>query len=132
MLVERDGDVDGAYALCQAVGASALQPIPAGADATRCAKGELNPSTVGQSLAHYFPENAIVRTGRHLRRWFHMATAAAPAHDWLMLTGGSIGYGLPTATGAAVACPDRRPLISRQMAVPCTRRLSLAGRCGLR
>ena len=25
-----------------------------------------------------------------------------------MLTGGSIGYGLPTATGAAIACPDRR------------------------
>jgi len=29
-------------------------------------------------------------------------------HDWLMLTGGSIGYGLPCAVGAAVACPDRR------------------------
>ena len=37
-----------------------------------------------------------------------MATASAPAHDWLMLTGGSIGYGLPAATGAAIACPDRR------------------------
>ncbi|NMH98152.1 acetolactate synthase large subunit [Pseudonocardia acidicola] len=35
------------------------------------------------------------------------ATAGAPRHDWLTLTGGSIGYGLPAATGAAVACPDR-------------------------
>jgi acetolactate synthase I/II/III large subunit len=26
----------------------------------------------------------------------------------LMLTGGAIGQGLPTAVGAAVACPDRR------------------------
>jgi acetolactate synthase-1/2/3 large subunit len=34
-------------------------------------------------------------------------TAGAPRHDWLTLTGGSIGYGLPAATGAAVACPDR-------------------------
>ena len=34
-------------------------------------------------------------------------TAGAPRHDWLSLTGGSIGYGLPAATGAALACPDR-------------------------
>ena len=30
-----------------------------------------------------------------------------PAHDWLTLTGGAIGQGLPVAVGAAVACPDR-------------------------
>jgi acetolactate synthase-1/2/3 large subunit len=35
------------------------------------------------------------------------ATAGAPRHDWLTLTGGAIGYGLPAATGAALACPDR-------------------------
>jgi acetolactate synthase I/II/III large subunit len=35
------------------------------------------------------------------------ATAGAPPHDWLTLTGGAIGYGLPAATGAALACPDR-------------------------
>jgi acetolactate synthase-1/2/3 large subunit len=35
------------------------------------------------------------------------ATAGAPRHDWLALTGGAIGFGLPAATGAAVACPDR-------------------------
>ena len=39
------------------------------------------------------------------------ATVAAPAHDWLTLTGGAIGQGLPAATGAAVACPDR-PVVS--------------------
>ncbi|WP_227651620.1 thiamine pyrophosphate-dependent enzyme, partial [Klebsiella pneumoniae] len=32
---------------------------------------------------------------------------AAP-HDWLQLTGGAIGEGLPLAVGAAVACPDRK------------------------
>ena len=36
------------------------------------------------------------------------ATAGAPPHDWLCLTGGAIGQGLPVAVGAAVACPDRR------------------------
>ena len=39
------------------------------------------------------------------------ATAGAPPHDWLTLTGGAIGQGLPVATGAAVACPDR-PVLS--------------------
>ena len=36
-----------------------------------------------------------------------MSEAAEP-HDWLSLTGGSIGFGLPTSIGAAVACPDRK------------------------
>ena len=34
-------------------------------------------------------------------------TAGSPRHDWLTLTGGAIGQGLPVAVGAAVACPDR-------------------------
>ncbi|HKY14715.1 MAG TPA: thiamine pyrophosphate-dependent enzyme, partial [Microthrixaceae bacterium] len=38
-----------------------------------------------------------------------MAAGAAP-HDWLCITGGSIGIGLPLAVGAAVAAPDRRVL----------------------
>jgi acetolactate synthase-1/2/3 large subunit len=42
--------------------------------------------------------------------WLSGATAGAPRHDWLCLTGGAIGYGLPAATGAAVACPDRKVL----------------------
>ncbi|MGH3358170.1 MAG: thiamine pyrophosphate-dependent enzyme, partial [Nocardioidaceae bacterium] len=36
------------------------------------------------------------------------ATAGAPHHDWLCLTGGAIGQGLPVALGAAVASPDRQ------------------------
>src|SRR5258707_13718841 len=35
-------------------------------------------------------------------------SGGAPAHTYLALTGGAIGQGLPCATGAAVACPDRR------------------------
>ena len=38
-----------------------------------------------------------------------MTENAAP-HDWLTLTGGAIGQGLPLALGAAVACPDRKVL----------------------
>jgi acetolactate synthase-1/2/3 large subunit len=39
------------------------------------------------------------------------ATAGAPAHDWLCLTGGAIGFGMPAAIGAAVAAPER-PVLS--------------------
>jgi acetolactate synthase-1/2/3 large subunit len=109
-LVERDGDVDGALeSLCEAVGATVLAPIVVQLARPDAPKGDLNPTTVGQSLAHFFPENAIVvDEGGTCGAGSAMATASAPAHDWLMLTGGSIGYGLPTATGAAIACPDRR------------------------
>ena len=32
----------------------------------------------------------------------------APPHDWINNRGGSIGYGMPVATGAAIACPERK------------------------
>ena len=35
------------------------------------------------------------------------ATRAAPPHDWLTCTGGSIGNAMPLAVGAAIACPNR-------------------------
>jgi acetolactate synthase-1/2/3 large subunit len=37
--------------------------------------------------------------------------ARAPRHSLLTLTGGAIGQGLPVATGAAIAAPDR-PVLS--------------------
>ena len=37
-----------------------------------------------------------------------MYTHGAARHDYLQLTGGAIGEGLPLACGAAVACPDRK------------------------
>jgi acetolactate synthase-1/2/3 large subunit len=45
-----------------------------------------------------------VTSGRAL---FPQTWAAAP-HDWIQITGGAIGYAFPAATGAAVACPDRK------------------------
>jgi acetolactate synthase-1/2/3 large subunit len=44
---------------------------------------------------------------------YFAASARAPRHSYLTLTGGSIGQGLPCATGAAVACPDR-PVLALQ------------------
>jgi acetolactate synthase I/II/III large subunit len=34
--------------------------------------------------------------------------AAGAPHDWIQNLGGSIGYSTPVATGAAIACPDRK------------------------
>jgi len=73
------------------------------------ADGPLSAATVGQVLAALMPEEAIISdeantTGPEL--FGHTATARS--HDWLRLTGGAIGQGLPLATGAAVACPGRR------------------------
>ncbi|MER9234605.1 acetolactate synthase large subunit [Mesorhizobium sp. M0622] len=38
------------------------------------------------------------------------ATRNSRPHDWLQNVGGSIGFGMPAATGAAIACPDRKVL----------------------
>jgi acetolactate synthase-1/2/3 large subunit len=63
------------------------------------------------AIGAVLPENAVVvdesmTSGRGLME----ATARVGAHDWLANTGGSIGFGMPLAVGAAVACPDRRVL----------------------
>ena len=55
------------------------------------------------------PEGAIVSDEANTAGLYAPgATAGAPPHDWLCLTGGAIGQGLPVAVGAAVACPDRK------------------------
>ncbi|WFU35016.1 acetolactate synthase large subunit [Bradyrhizobium brasilense] len=71
--------------------------------------GALDHATIAQAIACAIPENAImvdesVTTGRG----FFPPTAAAAPHDWLQNMGGSIGFSTPVATGAAVACPDRK------------------------
>jgi acetolactate synthase I/II/III large subunit len=71
--------------------------------------GPLTFATIAQAIACAIPENAIIvdesiTTGRG----FFPPTAAAPPHDWLQNMGGSIGFSTPVATGAAVACPDRK------------------------
>ena len=77
-------------------------------------RGALTPESVAQSVAALMPEQAIV-VNEAATAGFAMPgfTATAPSHSWLDLTGGAIGMGIPAATGAAVACPDR-PVLSLQ------------------
>ncbi len=61
------------------------------------------------AIAHWLPEGAVVidEAATSGLAPYGFTTNAAP-HDYLGLTGGSIGWGLPVAVGAAVACPDRK------------------------
>jgi acetolactate synthase-1/2/3 large subunit len=104
-------DIAGALEdLVEAVGAA--KSVPAGISAPHrpdLPKGALDPTGIAAVLGNLLPENAIVvdesvTTGRD----FFPLTAGAPPHAWLNNRGGSIGYGLPVATGAAIACPGQK------------------------
>lgn len=94
--------------LCERLHAGALGlPPPV---VTRGARptGAIDVTTFAAAVAEVLPEGAIVSDEANTSGTMLLgATASAPRHDWLSLTGGAIGQGLPVATGAAVACPDR-------------------------
>jgi acetolactate synthase-1/2/3 large subunit len=96
-------------ALASAVGAKPADAKPQKMVELAKPTGALTHASIAQALAMAIPENAIVvdesiTTGRG----FFPPTAAAAPHDWLQNMGGSIGFSTPVATGAAVACPDRK------------------------
>ena len=73
--------------------------------------GALTGEAVAAAIGALLPEGAIVSDEANTSGlWISGATTGSPRHDWLTLTGGAIGQGLPLAVGAAVACPDRKVL----------------------
>lgn len=79
------------------------------------ATGAPTPEGLAQTLAALMPENAIISDESiSYGRGFYKHTFVAPPHDWLHLTGGAIGDGLPLATGAAIASSGQRRVISLQ------------------
>lgn len=72
--------------------------------------GPLTDEATARIIARNLPEGAIVVDEALTSvRAFYDLTVNGPAHDYLMACpGGAIGAGLPVATGAAVACPDRK------------------------
>jgi acetolactate synthase-1/2/3 large subunit len=101
-------------ALADAVGAPADGAAPAPASRPDRPTGAVTTESLAAAVGAVLPEGAIVvDEGNTSGLFVSGATAGAPRHDWLTLTGGAIGIGLPMATGAAVAAPDR-PVLSLQ------------------
>ena len=72
-------------------------------------QGPINMVEMGKVLSNHIPENAIVcDEGATNGLGAFLFTGCARQHDWLTLTGGAIGMGLPLALGASVACPNRK------------------------
>ncbi|HRK66914.1 MAG TPA: acetolactate synthase large subunit, partial [Hyphomonas sp.] len=68
--------------------------------------GALNAATIGASIARHLPEGSFVSDdGVSNGLPSFMMTGRARPHDWMMLTGGAIGQGMPLALGAALAAP---------------------------
>ena len=110
-LADAGADLTGAlFALTDATGATQTPPAHvAKPDLPERPTGPINLNSLAAIIARAIPEDAIivdesVTTGRA----FAPTTKGAAKHTWLNNCGGSIGYCLPAAVGAAVACPDRK------------------------
>ena len=95
--------------LVDRVGAKNRRPVLEELERPGLPSGAIDPRKVAQSLGALLPEQAIV-VNESATSGIGLAghTRCSAPHDMLDLTGGAIGMGLPAATGAAIACPDRR------------------------
>jgi acetolactate synthase-1/2/3 large subunit len=112
-LASSETDVIGTLqGLVEALGVGDQSPRLQESSAPERPTGPLTAESACQAIGAALPEGAIV-SDEAITSGLAMAanTAGAPRHDWLTLTGGAIGQGLPVAVGAAIACPDR-PVIA--------------------
>jgi acetolactate synthase-1/2/3 large subunit len=99
-------------ALAAAVGAPASVSVSSLERVALPTGGALNVDNLSAIVGALLPDDAIVVdeavTASIL---FVERTASAGEHDYLFLTGGSIGWGMPAATGVAIGAPGR-PVIN--------------------
>ncbi len=105
---------DGVWAL-QALAdlmAAPEQAVTALADIADAAPtGDLTPYSIGTSIARHMPEHSVISDDAVTSGLpVYLQTRTARPHDWLSLTGGAIGQGIPVAVGAAIASPGRKVL----------------------
>ena len=113
VLAEPDQDTEAALeTLADQVAAGAKPVLVEAAPPPPADPGPLNAISLANTIAASLPEHAIISDEANTSGFaLPMALAAAPRHTLLTLTGGSIGQGMPAATGAAIAAPDR-PVLS--------------------
>jgi len=106
-----EADLEGALeAMADALGARDTPPrVNAAAYDLALRTGKVTLDGLGALFNALIPEHAViideaVTSGRA----FTGATLGARPHDWLNIMGGSIGWGLAAAVGAAIAAPDRK------------------------
>jgi acetolactate synthase-1/2/3 large subunit len=106
---EHEDEVQALEALAAALGAPpvvAPGSARAGLDKPR---GTLDAAALGRSLARHLPEGAIIsEEAISMGPALAAQTALAAPHVHLTNTGGALGIGIPLATGAAIAAPDRK------------------------
>ena len=101
-------DVLGALTKLADLVAADTEPVLAPESRPELPTGPLTVQNWVEVIGALLPENAIIADEAQTSGlMLPAATAGVPAHDVLTLTGGAIGQGLPTAVGAAIACPDR-------------------------
>jgi acetolactate synthase I/II/III large subunit len=111
-LAGRDQDVEAALEELADLVAAGTEPVLAGPALLPAEPGPLNAVNLANTIAASLPEGVIIADEANTSGFaLPMALAGAPRHSVLTLTGGSIGQGMPAATGAAVAAPDR-PVLS--------------------
>ena len=113
VLAEPDQDTEAALVvLADQVAADAKPVLVEAAPPPPADPGPLSAISLANTIAASLPEHAIISDEANTSGFaLPMALAAAPRHTLLTLTGGSIGQGMPAATGAAIAAPDR-PVLS--------------------
>ncbi len=108
VLADADQDVEGALELLADDLAAGTAPVLADAATPVPEPGPLTAISLASVVAASLPEHAVVADEANTSGFaLPKALACAPRHTLLTLTGGSIGQGLPVATGAAIAAPDR-------------------------
>ncbi len=99
-------------ALAEEMGATKIAPAyiaPPRKEQPALPTGALDADKACAIVSALLPENSIVcDESVSSGRMFYFDCHSAPQHDYIQLTGGAIGEGIPLAIGAAVACPDRK------------------------
>lgn len=108
-LATADEDVEAALeALADALQAPVYAETNSNLQTPPLPTGKLTPETMSAVVAALLPDNAIVMDESNTSMGpFCVMSQSAHRHSYLTQPGGAIGLGLPCATGAAVACPDR-------------------------
>jgi acetolactate synthase-1/2/3 large subunit len=108
VLADRDQDAEAALEQLADLVAAGTPPVLAAPAVRPAEPGPLTAISLANTIAASLPDGAIISDEANTSGFaLPAALTGAARHSLLTLTGGSIGQGLPAATGAAVAAPDR-------------------------